>query len=203
MVSPTQLSVLRMVPVAGRIARAGRGRLAVLPAAELHARLGRGPHPGRRRGVGARQLRERFGTTYRSPWSGTRSAAARRSWPATSPAVRTVVALAPWVYADDGRRDLSGRRVLVVHGDRDRIASPAALRGGGRRTCGGRTDGRLHPGRRRQARDARGTTGCSTGRRPTSWPRPCSATRCRPRCATCSAASSSSRSEPTASRPRT
>jgi pimeloyl-ACP methyl ester carboxylesterase len=30
MVSPTQLSVLRMVPIARRIARAGRGRLAVL-----------------------------------------------------------------------------------------------------------------------------------------------------------------------------
>ncbi|MCW2818588.1 MAG: alpha/beta hydrolase, partial [Marmoricola sp.] len=28
-VSPTQLSVLRMLPVAGRLARAGRGRLAV------------------------------------------------------------------------------------------------------------------------------------------------------------------------------
>ena len=30
MVSPTQLSVIRMVPVARRVARAGRGRLAVL-----------------------------------------------------------------------------------------------------------------------------------------------------------------------------
>ena len=29
MVSPTQLSVVRMIPVAGRLARAGRGRLAV------------------------------------------------------------------------------------------------------------------------------------------------------------------------------
>jgi hypothetical protein len=28
-VSPTQLSVLRMIPIAGRVARAGRGRLAV------------------------------------------------------------------------------------------------------------------------------------------------------------------------------
>ena len=39
-----------------------------------------------------------------------------------------MVALAPWVYADDGRRDLSGRHVLVVHGDQDRIASPARSR---------------------------------------------------------------------------
>ena len=40
------------------------------------------------------------------------------------PGVRSVVALAPWVYPADGRRDLHGRRVLVVHGDEDRVASP-------------------------------------------------------------------------------
>ena len=35
-----------------------------------------------------------------------------------------MVALNPWVYPQD-TADLSGRRVLVVHGLQDRIASPA------------------------------------------------------------------------------
>jgi dienelactone hydrolase len=37
--------------------------------------------------------------------------------------VRSVVALAPWVYRDD-RPELAGRRVLVVHGTADRVADP-------------------------------------------------------------------------------
>ncbi|MBV9831456.1 MAG: alpha/beta hydrolase, partial [Marmoricola sp.] len=39
------------------------------------------------------------------------------------PAVRSVVALNPWIARGD-RADLGGRRVLVVHGTEDRIASP-------------------------------------------------------------------------------
>lgn len=39
------------------------------------------------------------------------------------PGVRAVVALNPWVYSSD-TVDLSGRRVLIVHGDQDRVASP-------------------------------------------------------------------------------
>jgi pimeloyl-ACP methyl ester carboxylesterase len=38
--------------------------------------------------------------------------------------VRSVVALNPWVAAGD-RADLTGRRVLVVHGTEDRVALPA------------------------------------------------------------------------------
>ena len=38
-----------------------------------------------------------------------------------------MVALNPWVYPDD-QVDLHGRRVLVVHGTDDRIASPARSR---------------------------------------------------------------------------
>ena len=36
--------------------------------------------------------------------------------------MRNVVALNPWVYPDDDA-DLTGRRVLVVHGTEDRVAS--------------------------------------------------------------------------------
>src|SRR4029079_8905261 len=39
-----------------------------------------------------------------------------------NPAVRSVVALNPWLYASDDP-DLSGRSVLFVHGGQDRIAS--------------------------------------------------------------------------------
>jgi pimeloyl-ACP methyl ester carboxylesterase len=38
--------------------------------------------------------------------------------------VGSVVALNPWVYPTDDA-DLTGRRVLIVHGSRDRIAAPA------------------------------------------------------------------------------
>jgi alpha-beta hydrolase superfamily lysophospholipase len=41
--------------------------------------------------------------------------------------VRSVVALNPWVYPADFA-DLSGRRVLIVHGTADRIASPERAR---------------------------------------------------------------------------
>jgi alpha-beta hydrolase superfamily lysophospholipase len=45
---------------------------------------------------------------------------------ADHPAVRTVVALAPWVEPGDPYRSLAGRSVLVVHGDGDRMTSPRA-----------------------------------------------------------------------------
>ena len=40
-VSPTQLSVLRMIPIAARVARVGPRPAGGLPPAELHARVGR------------------------------------------------------------------------------------------------------------------------------------------------------------------
>ena len=41
------------------------------------------------------------------------------------PAVRTVVALNPYLYPHDGQGRLVGRRVLIAHGTRDRVASLA------------------------------------------------------------------------------
>jgi len=40
--------------------------------------------------------------------------------------VRSVVALAPWIEADDPVEPLQERRVLVMHGDGDRITDPRA-----------------------------------------------------------------------------
>ena len=45
---------------------------------------------------------------------------------ADEPAVRAVVALAPWIEQYDRVEPVSGRRLLIVHGDRDRITDPAA-----------------------------------------------------------------------------
>jgi alpha-beta hydrolase superfamily lysophospholipase len=123
MVSPTQLSVLRMVPVARRIARAGRSRLAVHRLLNTH----------------------RGWDSHTTPvmdlaWALERVAAQHGDLPVSlvghslggraallggnDPQVRSVVALNPWVTPTD-RADLRGVRVLVVHGTDDRIALPS------------------------------------------------------------------------------
>ena len=43
---------------------------------------------------------------------------------AGSPSVRSAVALAPWVYPTDIAPGLDDQQILIVHGTRDRIASP-------------------------------------------------------------------------------
>jgi pimeloyl-ACP methyl ester carboxylesterase len=40
------------------------------------------------------------------------------------PLVRGVCALAAWIGEDDGVEHLVGRRLLLAHGDRDRVTSP-------------------------------------------------------------------------------
>jgi dienelactone hydrolase len=120
-VSPAQLSVLRMVPIARRVARAGRGRLAVhrllnstrgwdtanTPVDDVRWALGR--------------VRERYGDVpvgLVGHSLGGRAALLAGG----ADGVRCVVALNPWVYPDDDA-DLRGRPVLVVHGTADRVAS--------------------------------------------------------------------------------
>ena len=121
-VSPTQLSVLRMVPVAQRLARAGGGRLAVhrllnsyrgwdsthTPLDDVAWALGR--------------LREQHGDVpvgLVGHSLGGRAALLAGE----QDGVRSIVALNPWVYASD-QADLAGRRVLFVHGSEDRVADP-------------------------------------------------------------------------------
>ena len=124
MVSPTQLSVLRMIPIAARLAQLGGRRLAVYrllnsvrgwdathtPVHDVRWALG--------------QVRDRFGRDLPTGLVGHSLGGRAAILAATQPQVHTVVALAPWVYPSDGDRDLSGRRVLIVHGARDRIARP-------------------------------------------------------------------------------
>jgi alpha-beta hydrolase superfamily lysophospholipase len=121
-VSPTQLSVLRMVPVARRIARAGRGRLAVVRL--LNSVRGwdvdHTPVDDVRWALG--QLREEYDglpVCLVGHSLGGRAALLAGD----QPGVRSVAALNPWVHRSD-HVELAGRSVLVVHGTDDRIADP-------------------------------------------------------------------------------
>lgn len=119
-VSPTQLSVLRMVPVARRITRAGRGRLAVHRLLNSHGGWNAAHTPVDDVVWALGELRGRYGdlpVALVGHSLGGRAALLAGS----QPAVRTVVALNPWVYPTD-RPDLSGRRVLIAHGTADGVA---------------------------------------------------------------------------------
>ena len=121
-VSPTQLSVLRMVPIARRLARAGRGRLDVV-------RLLNSVRGWDTRHTPVEDVRwalEQLGSDYEGLPTclvghslGGRAALLAGD----RPEVSSVVALNPWVRPED-RVDLSGRQVLVVHGTEDRVADP-------------------------------------------------------------------------------
>ncbi|WP_447646239.1 dienelactone hydrolase family protein [Nocardioides zeae] len=124
-VSPTQLSVLRMKPVARRVARRVRGAATYRL---LNTHRGWDPHRTPVEDVrwALGELRERWGdlpVALVGHSLGGRAALLAGS----APAVRCVVALNPWVLVED-RPDLRGRRVLVLHGDQDRIAPIARAR---------------------------------------------------------------------------
>lgn len=121
-VSPTQLSVLRMLPIAGRLALVGRGRLAVLRL--LNSVRGWDAHhtpvDDVRWALG--QVRERFGTQVPVALVGHSLGGRAALLAAAEPQVASVVALAAWLYPQEPVGPLTGRRVLFVHGDHDRIA---------------------------------------------------------------------------------
>jgi alpha-beta hydrolase superfamily lysophospholipase len=123
MVSPAQLSVLRMVPIAGRIAKAGRGELAVFRLLNSARGWDTRHTPVDDARWALEQIAERYGdlpTGLVGHSLGGRAALLA----APSPGVRSVVALNPWLDPSD-QADLRDRDVLVVHGTDDRIASPA------------------------------------------------------------------------------
>lgn len=125
-VSPTQLSVLRMVPIARRIARAGRGRLAVFRLLNSARGWDTRHTPVDDVAWALDELRERFGEELPVCLVGHSLGGRAAILSAGGPGVRSVVALAPWVYESDGGTSLpADRQILVVHGDRDRVASPA------------------------------------------------------------------------------
>jgi alpha-beta hydrolase superfamily lysophospholipase len=119
-----QLAVLRMVPIARRIAAAGQGRLAVvrvLDAVRGWNGVDASPVADARWAVG--QTQERFGdlpVALVGHSMGGR--AAMRA--ADAPNVHAVVGLAPWLPAGEPTEQLRTRQVLIVHGTGDRMTDP-------------------------------------------------------------------------------
>lgn len=123
MVSPTQLSVLRMIPIAHRIARVGRGDLAVYRLLNSSRGWDTRHTPEHDARWAMDQIRQELGPLPLGLVG--HSLGGRAALLAgDAPDVKSVVALAPWLYATD-EVDLSGRRVLIVHGSADRVASPS------------------------------------------------------------------------------
>ncbi len=120
MVSPAQLSVLRMVPIARRLARAGGGRLAVLRLLNTSRGWDTSHTPVHDAEWALAQVRERYGevpVALVGHSLGGRAALLSGN----RDGVVAVVALNPWLRGDEAV-DLRGRRTLVVHGDRDAVA---------------------------------------------------------------------------------
>ncbi|WP_354697922.1 hypothetical protein DSM112329_03580 [Paraconexibacter sp. AEG42_29] len=125
-VSPTQLSVLRMIPIARRIARAGHGRLAVFRL--LNSQRGwDGDHtPVSDAQWALDAIAERLGDAVPTCLVGHSLGGRAAILAAGHPMVRGAVALAPYVYPTDIPRGSGhGKRLLIVHGTADRVADPA------------------------------------------------------------------------------
>ncbi len=123
MVSPTQLSVLRMVPIARRIARAGRGRLTVVRLLNSVRGWDTTNTPVDDVRWALRQLGEQYGQGLPTCLVGHSLGGRAALLAGDQPEVRSVVALNPWVRSTDSV-DLGGRAALIVHGTDDRIADP-------------------------------------------------------------------------------
>ena len=122
-VSPTQLSVLRMIPIGRRVARAGRGQLAVFRL--LNAQRGWATtHTPVDDAVWAlAEVARRFGAALPTCLVGHSLGGRAALLAIGQPSVRSAAALAPWVYPTDVPAALEGRSVLIVHGTKDRIAA--------------------------------------------------------------------------------
>jgi dienelactone hydrolase len=124
-VDARQLSVLRMIPTARAVSRASR-RLSVHRLLNSYRGWDESHTPLQDTRWALDQLQDRHpgvpvGLVGHSLGGRTALLAA------ATPGVLSVVALNPWVYPTDDA-DLTGRRVLIVHGDSDRVASMAKAR---------------------------------------------------------------------------
>ncbi|WP_404348331.1 alpha/beta hydrolase [Phycicoccus jejuensis] len=131
-VSPTQLSVLRMVPVAGRLATTGRRRLAVWRLLNSTRGWSGHPNPVDDARWALDRVTEQVGdvpVALVGHSLGGRAALLA----AGDERVRAVVGLATWLAHGDPVGPLSGRDVLLVHGDADRVARPDLARDVARR----------------------------------------------------------------------
>jgi len=125
-VRANQLAVLRMVPIARRIAAAGRGRVAVFRLRfGVRGWNGEAMSPVADAVWALARLAERYsgrpiGLVGHSMGGRTALRAAGQDH------VRSVVGLAPWLPPGEPVAQLADRRVLLAHGDRDRMTSAAS-----------------------------------------------------------------------------
>jgi pimeloyl-ACP methyl ester carboxylesterase len=127
-VSPAQLSVLRMIPVASRVARAGRRRLAVLRLLNSRRGWDTAHTPVQDVEWALDEVARRFGAEVPVCLVGHSLGGRAALLSADRPQVRGVVALAPWVTPGDVVRGVAGTTIVIIHGDGDRIASPERSR---------------------------------------------------------------------------
>jgi dienelactone hydrolase len=123
-VSPAQLSVLRMIPIANRIAHQGHGQLAVFRLLNSARGWDTSSTPVDDARWALDQIRNRHYGPLPTALVGHSLGGRAALLTAAEPEVTTVVALAPWVYPTDGAAGALDRRILLVHGSADRIASP-------------------------------------------------------------------------------
>ncbi len=116
--------MIRMIPIARRIAAAGAGRLAVFRL--LNSTRGwderHSPVEDVRWALG--EIAKRSGGRLPACLVGHSLGGRAAILGVTLPGVRSAAAMAPWVYADDVPPGLDGQEILIVHGSRDRIANP-------------------------------------------------------------------------------
>jgi pimeloyl-ACP methyl ester carboxylesterase len=127
-VSPAQLSVLRMIPVARRVARVAGSQVVVQRLLNSHRGWDTGHTPVRDVDWALAQTAARFGHRVPVCLVGHSLGGRAALLSAGRPGVRGVVALAPWVLPSDTPVDAAGTHIVVIHGDADRIASPERSR---------------------------------------------------------------------------
>lgn len=157
-VHPRQVAVLRTIPLARTIARVGTGHLAVFRM--LNSTRGWNPDQSPVDDIAwaLTQLEQRFGAELPIGLVGHSLGGRAVILAAGHKGVCSVAALAPWVYPSDGDNDLSGRTIMIIHGDSDKVADPiksAAMAEGLRRTatvCYRTVEGGTHAMLRHRAR---------------------------------------------------
>lgn len=123
-VSPNQLSVLRMIPIADRLARAGDGNVAVYRLLNSTRGWNTSHTPVDDVRWALKKIRASMPPQTPLGLVGHSLGGRAALLAAGEDGVECVVALAPWVEAQDGDVDAMGREVLIVHGTADRIADP-------------------------------------------------------------------------------
>ncbi len=135
-VSPAQLSVLRMIPVASSIRRAGAGRLAVLRLLNSRRGWDTAHTPVQDVAWALSELAERLPAQLPVCLVGHSLGGRAALLCAGRRHVRGVVALAPWLQPSDAVDLPADRRMVIIHGDRDRIADPDRSAAFARRLAG-------------------------------------------------------------------